>query len=63
MDLNSFKRLVIGELDNGVRGKFGQRVEDNVTFLMREQTRQKQITYHICEPYDISSIRLYEEEK
>lgn len=30
---------------------------------MREQTRQKQITYHIYEPYDIASIRLYEEEK
>lgn len=62
-DFNSQKKLVIGELDNGVRGKHGQKVEDNITFLMREQTKEKQITYHIYEPYDIASIRLYEEEK
>lgn len=29
---------------------------------MKEKTKNKVILYHVCEPYDISSVKIYEEE-
>jgi hypothetical protein len=54
--------LFIGELDTGKRGRFGEKLDDNTTLLMKEQTKSRLITYHINEPYDIAAIKIYEEE-
>ena len=35
------------------------RREDHVIMVMKERTRNTQTIYHICEPYDISSVRIH----
>lgn len=65
VDSTSYKRLFIGEVDTSkIRSThmIGRR-EDHIIMVMKERTKNKQILYHICEPYDISSIKIYQEEK
>jgi len=51
---NAHKRLYIGEIDPKmlIRGDPTQQL-----MLVKEQTRTRSKVFHICDPYDIASIK------
>ena len=62
--VNSYKKLHISEIDTSrarATHLVGRR-EDHIIMVMKERTRNTQTLYHICEPYDVSSIRIHQEE-
>ncbi|CDW83708.1 phosphatidylinositol-4-phosphate 5-kinase [Stylonychia lemnae] len=65
IDSTSYKRFFIGEMNiaKHQHTRMYGRKEDSNILVMKERTRNKLMLYHICEPYDISSVQLYQEEK
>lgn len=53
------KSLVIGELDP----QFIKRADDLQFIILKEQSKLKFKIFHICDPYDIASVKFYEEDR
>jgi Phosphatidylinositol-4-phosphate 5-Kinase len=58
--INSTKRLYIGEIDSRLFMKGEQHLQ---MMLVKETTRSRTKIFHICDPYDIATIRALREQE
>lgn len=62
MDHLSHKRIFIGEMDISSHHHHGHHGLDSATLLVKEQTKNRLATYHICEAYDVSAVKQFEDD-